>query len=174
MAGFFFILKSPFPSPQAIHRPLFDKFNLTFIYLTDKFNSINSEQAGRPRSSRPGQMKTGMIRSIMLEDGDVMEFKELPTGVQKAAAHTLHSVLLDMGTDIESEPAKKLARIIGDAFVSMYADRKQDTKVFHGAVNFNSSCPESCQLSQPAELIAQYLYRAMKLQYHEPQKSEAL
>ena len=65
-------------------------------------------------------MKTGMIRAITLEDGDVMEFKELPIDVQKTAAHTLHSVLRDIGKDIESEPAKALARNINAAFIELY------------------------------------------------------
>lgn len=39
-----------------------------------------------------------------------MEFKDLPSDVQKTAAHTLHSVLREIGKDIASEPAKDLAR----------------------------------------------------------------
>ncbi len=35
-----------------------------------------------------------------------MEFKDLPSDVQKTAAHTLHSVLREIGKDIASEPAK--------------------------------------------------------------------
>ena len=65
-------------------------------------------------------MKTGMIRAITLDDGEVMEFKELPTDVQKTAAHTLHSVLRDIGKDIETEPAKDLARNIKTAFIELY------------------------------------------------------
>ncbi|RYM66280.1 MULTISPECIES: hypothetical protein [Serratia] len=49
-----------------------------------------------------------------------MEFNELPADIQKTAAHTLHSVLLGMGGNIESEPAKKLARNINEAFVELY------------------------------------------------------
>ncbi|HBK4811991.1 TPA: hypothetical protein OMT88_000469 [Enterobacter asburiae] len=49
-----------------------------------------------------------------------MEFKELPTDVQKTAAHTLHSVLRDIGKDIETEPAKDLARNIKTAFIELY------------------------------------------------------
>ncbi|EPO3259593.1 hypothetical protein [Escherichia coli] len=37
-----------------------------------------------------------------------MEFKDLPSDVQKTAAHTLHSVLREIGKDIASEPAKDL------------------------------------------------------------------
>ncbi len=65
-------------------------------------------------------MKTGMIRTITLEDGDVMEFKELPIDVQKTAAHTLHSVLRDIGKDLETEPAKDLAKNIKTAFIELY------------------------------------------------------
>ncbi|MCZ5588223.1 hypothetical protein O5621_27020 [Escherichia coli] len=36
-----------------------------------------------------------------------MEFKDLPSDVQKTAAHTLHSVLREIGKDIASEPAKR-------------------------------------------------------------------
>ncbi|ELE9247751.1 hypothetical protein RM352_004185 [Enterobacter kobei] len=67
-----------------------------------------------------------MIRAITLEDGEVMEFKELPTDVQKTAAHTLHSVLRDIGKDIESEPAKVLARNIKAAFIELYQTSKSD------------------------------------------------
>ncbi|MGE0916812.1 hypothetical protein AB4M58_23875 [Escherichia coli] len=49
-----------------------------------------------------------------------MEFKDLPPDVQKTAAHTLHSVLREIGKDIESEPAKDLARKIKTAFVELY------------------------------------------------------
>ncbi|EEE3274464.1 hypothetical protein AXR31_002911 [Salmonella enterica subsp. enterica serovar Braenderup] len=49
-----------------------------------------------------------------------MEFNELPSDVQKTAAHTLHSVLREIGKDIESEPAKDLARKIKTAFVELY------------------------------------------------------
>ncbi|HHG2500035.1 hypothetical protein ACLETN_09370 [Escherichia coli] len=44
-----------------------------------------------------------------------MEFKDLPSDVQKTAAHTLHSVLREIGKDIASEPAKDLARKIKTA-----------------------------------------------------------
>ncbi|MBA8309189.1 hypothetical protein HVX50_11845 [Escherichia coli] len=49
-----------------------------------------------------------------------MEFKDLPSDVQKTAAHTLHSVLREIGKDIASEPAKDLARKIKTAFVELY------------------------------------------------------
>ncbi|EET0120503.1 hypothetical protein FNJ24_002773 [Escherichia coli] len=47
-----------------------------------------------------------------------MEFKDLPSDVQKTAAHTLHSVLREIGK--ASEPAKDLARKIKTAFVELY------------------------------------------------------
>ena len=49
-----------------------------------------------------------------------MEYKDLPTDVQNTAAHTLHSVLRDIGKDIDSEPAKKLARDVKAAFIELY------------------------------------------------------
>lgn len=45
--------------------------------------------------------------------------KDLPSDVQKTAAHTLHSVLREQ-KDIASEPAKDLARKIKTAFVELY------------------------------------------------------
>ena len=53
-----------------------------------------------------------------------MEFKDLPSDVQKTAAHTLHSVLREIGKDIASEPAKDLARKIKTAFVELYKQNR--------------------------------------------------
>lgn len=49
-----------------------------------------------------------------------MEFTELPADVQKIAAHTLHSILRDIGSEINSDQAKKLARIVKEAFIELH------------------------------------------------------
>lgn len=51
-----------------------------------------------------------------------MEFKDLPSDIQRIAGHTLAAALKEFGTDIESEPAKELTRSIKTAFVTLYSE----------------------------------------------------
>lgn len=51
-----------------------------------------------------------------------MEFKGLPSDIQRIAGHTLAAAIKELGTDIKSEPAKELAHNIKAAFVALYSE----------------------------------------------------
>lgn len=49
-----------------------------------------------------------------------MKFNELPIEVQHTALETLKTLIISFGTS-EEEPAKKLALVVKEAFISLYS-----------------------------------------------------
>ncbi|SUW63264.1 Uncharacterised protein [Buttiauxella agrestis] len=84
-----------------------------------------------------------------------MEFTDLPSDFQKVAVRTLCSILEGMGTEIESEPAKPLARNIKDAFIELH--------------QINASSDSECGFKRLAASLSHFAMKDL-LKYQEFQK----
>lgn len=90
-----------------------------------------------------------------------MEFKDLPSDIQRIAGHTLAVALKEFGTDIKSEPAKELARNISVAFMELYKEANSlDTDNIESAImryvqtgNLNNRECERCNCTFPRFLL---------------------
>ena len=90
-----------------------------------------------------------------------MEFKDLPSDIQRIAGHTLAAAIKELGTDIKSEPAKELAQNISAAFLELYKEANSlDTTNLESAImryvqkgNLNNQECELCNHTFPDFLL---------------------